>query len=194
MHLLWRDHRSGDFRKSILPAAEVNWNYFALGLIILVVHIPIKRKGKNKMNWNRTLTYLFVVVCFGILLAGCHPKIDTMAQAEKGFVKMVDKTAAKLQLNQDQKILLEKLKLDIRKNFQEGGIEKKEAMLKIKGEGTKENPDIGTMTSLLQASFRGEAERINRAFDLMLDFQKNLNDDQKQKLNKMISDWVAKWD
>jgi len=25
----------------------------------------------------------------------------------------------------------------------------------------------------------------------MLDFQKNLNDEQKKKLNKMISDWVA---
>ena len=67
-------------------------------------------------------------------------------------------------------------------------------MLKIKEEGTKENPDIRKMTSLLQGSFRGETERINRAFDLMLDFQKNLNEDQKKKLNKMISEWVAKWD
>jgi len=37
-------------------------------------------------------------------------------------------------------------------------------------------------------------QRINRGFDLMLDFQKHLNDDQKKKLSKMISDWVAKWD
>ncbi len=48
MHLLWRNHRPGDFRESILPTAEVNWNYFALSLIILVVHIPIKRKGKRR--------------------------------------------------------------------------------------------------------------------------------------------------
>ena len=146
------------------------------------------------MNWNRTCRCLFVVILFGILLAGCHPKIDTMAEAEKVFVKMADKTAAKLELNQDQKILLEKLKLDLRKNFQEGRIEKKEAMLKIKEEGGKETANIQKMNSLLQGSFREETRRINQGFDLMLDFQKNLNDDQKKKLNKMISDWVAKWD
>jgi len=146
------------------------------------------------MNWNRALICLMVVVLFGISLAGCHPKIDTMAEAEKVFVKMVGKTAGKLELNQEQRILLEKLKLDLRKNFQEGGIEKKEAMLKIKEEGGKENPNIQRMTSLLQGSFREGTQRINRGFDLMLDFQKNLNDDQKKKLNKMISDWVAKWD
>ena len=146
------------------------------------------------MHWNRTLTCLLVVVLFGISLAGCHPKIDMMAEAEKVFIKKIDKTAAKLELNQDQKTLLEKLKLDIRKNFQEGGIEKKEAMLKIREEGGKENPNIQKMTSVLQGSFREGTQRINRAFDLMLDFQKNLNDDQKKKLNKMISDWVAKWD
>jgi len=146
------------------------------------------------MNWNRTFRCLFVVILFGILVAGCHPKIDTMAEAEKVFIKMADKTAAKLELNQDQKILLEKLKLDLRKNFQEGRIEKKEAMLKIKEEGGKEAANIQRMTSLLQGSFREGTQRINRGFDLMLDFQKNLNDDQKKKLNKMISDWVAKWD
>ena len=146
------------------------------------------------MNSNRTLICLLVIVLFGISLAACHPKIDILAEAEKGFIKNVDKTAAKLELNQDQKILLENLKLDIRKNFQEGGIEKKEAMLKIREEGGKENPNIQKMTSLLQGSFREETQRINRGFDLMLDFQKNLNDDQKKKLDKMISDWVAKWD
>jgi hypothetical protein len=146
------------------------------------------------MILNRTFRCFFVVILFGVLLAGCHPKIDTMAEAEKVFVKMADKTAAKLELNQEQKILLEKLKLDLRKNFQEGRIEKKEAMLKIKEEGARESANIQKMTSLLQGSFREGTQRINRGFDLMLDFQKNLNDDQKKKLNKMISDWVAKWD
>ena len=146
------------------------------------------------MNWNRTLTRVLMLVLFGISLAGCHPKIDTMAQAEKIFIKKIDKTATKLELNDDQKVRLEKLKLDIRKNFQEGGIEKKEAMLKIKEEGVKENPNIERMTSLLQGSLREGTQRINRAFTLMLDFQKYLNDDQKKKLGKMISHWVSKWD
>ncbi len=146
------------------------------------------------MNWNRTLTCVLMLVLFGISLVGCHPKIDTMAQAEKIFVKKIDKTADKLELNDDQKVRLEKLKLDIRKNFQEGGIEKKETMLKIKEEGIKENPNIERMTSLLQGSLREGTQRINQAFTLMLDFQKYLNDDQKKKLSKMISDWVAKWD
>ena len=145
------------------------------------------------MKLNRYLTGLFMVILLGVSLVGCHPKMDMMSKAEKVFVKMVDHTAAKLDLKEDQKIQLERLKLDIRKNFQEGGIEKKEALVKIKEEGIKENSDIRKMTSLLQGSFKDETQRINKAFDLMVDFQKNLNEDQKKKLNKMISDWVAKW-
>jgi hypothetical protein len=50
------------------------------------------------------------------------------------------------------------------------------------------------MTALFQESTRAEAQRINRAFDLLLGFQSNLNDMQKKKLTQMISDWVKKWD
>jgi hypothetical protein len=146
------------------------------------------------MKLNRTFIIFLMMILLGVSFVGCHPKMDMMAKAERVFIKMVDHAAAKLDLTADQKIELERLKLDIRKNFQDGQIEKKEALVKIKEEGTKENSDIGKMTSLLQGSFRGETERINRAFDLMLDFQKNLNGDQKKKLNKMISEWVAKWD
>jgi hypothetical protein len=143
---------------------------------------------------NRCFICFFMVIFFGLSFIGCHPKIDMMAKAQKVFIKMVDHTAAKLDLTTEQKIELERLKLDIRKNFQNSLIEKKEVLAKIKEEGTKGKSDIGKMTSLLQGSFRAETERINRAFDLMLDFQKNLNGDQKKKLNRMISEWVAKWD
>jgi hypothetical protein len=117
-----------------------------------------------------------------------------MAQAEKIFIKMVDKTAKKLDLNEDQKIQLERLKTDIRGNFREGQKEKNEALMKIKEEGKREKPEIGEMTVLLQGLLRDETERINRAFDLMLGFQTDLNEGQKEKLTQMISDWVAKWD
>jgi hypothetical protein len=146
------------------------------------------------MKLNRYLIAFLSVILLGVSLVGCHPKIDMMAKAEKVFIKMVGHTAAKLDLTADQKIQLEQLKLNIRKNFQEGQIEKKEALVKIKEEGIKENPDIGKMTSLLQGSFRDETQRVNRAFDLMLDFQRNLNENQKKKLRTMISEWVAKWD
>ncbi len=142
---------------------------------------------------NRKLVYLLAVVLLGTLLAGCNPRMDTMSAAEKIFIKMVAKTAGKLDLNADQKAQLEQLKLNIRKNFQEGQVEKKEAMAKIKQEGLRENPDIQTMTSLLQESLQAETRRINRAFDLMLEFQKNLNESQKKKLAQMITEWVAKW-
>ena len=146
------------------------------------------------MKLDRYLTCFSVVILLGVSLIGCHPKIDTMSETEKVFVKMVNRTAAKLDLKEEQKIQLEKLRIDIHKNFQEGQIEKKEAWVKIKEEGMKEAPDIQKMTSLLQGFFRDETQRINRTFDLMLDFQKNLNEDQKKKLSKLVSDWVAKWD
>jgi len=145
------------------------------------------------MKPKRYLIDVLMVLLLGISLAGCHPKMDTMGTAEKIFVKMVDKAAGKLDLNAEQKIQLEKLKLDIRKNFQDGQVEKKRAMANIKEEGIKENPDIQKMTSLLQESMRAETQRINGAFDLMLGFQKHLNDNQKRKLGQMISEWVAKW-
>jgi hypothetical protein len=117
-----------------------------------------------------------------------------MAKAEKIFVKKVDKTAGKLDLNEDQKTKLEGLKAEIRKNFREGAKEKEEALMKIKEEGKKENPDIQKMTSLLQGMLGNEAQRFNKAFDLLLGFQGNLNDEQKRKLAQMVSERVKKWD
>ena len=146
------------------------------------------------MKLNRYLSYSAIVILLGVLFIGCRPRMDTMSKAEKVFIKMVDKTAAKLDLNEDQEIQLERLKMDIRKNFQEGQREKNEALMKIKEEGKRETPEIREMTSLLQGLFRDETERINRAFDLMLDFQASLNEAQKKKLTQMISDWVTKWD
>ena len=146
------------------------------------------------MRLNRFLISLMVMVFWGGLVAGCKPHRDMMTKAECMFIKMVDKTAKKLDLNEDQKAKLESLKLEIHKNFQEGRIEEKERFLKIKEEARKENADIGKMTALFQESTKIEAERINRAFDLLLGFQSNLNDVQKKKLTQMISDWVKKWD
>jgi len=146
------------------------------------------------MKFNRYISYAASVALLGVLFIGCRPRIDTMAETEKIFIKMVDRAAAKLDLNEDQKIQFERLKSDIRENFQEGQKEKKDTLTRIKDEGKKEDPEIRQMTSLLQGLLRDETERINGAFDLMLDFQTSLNEAQKNKLTEMISDWVAKWD
>ncbi len=58
-------------------------------------------------------------------------------------------------------------------------------------EGRRENPDIKKMTNLLQTALQNETQKINRAFDLMLEFRDNLTEAQKNKLNRMISAWVA---
>jgi len=146
------------------------------------------------MNIGRLFVYVMLAVFLVAGVIGCKPRIDTMAKAEKIFIKKVDQTAKKLELNEDQKTKLGALKAEIRKNFQEGGKEKKEALAKIKEEGVKENPDIHKMTSLLQGMLRNEAERLNKGFDLLLGFQSNLNDVQKKKLTEMISKHVKKWD
>ena len=145
------------------------------------------------MKQNRYMIYLISAIFLGGFVVGCKPRIDTMSKAEKIFIKKVDKTARKLDLNEDQKTKLEGLKAEIRKNFQEGAREKKEALTKIKEEGMKENLDLQKMTSLLQGMLRDEAERFNKAFDLLLGFQGNLNDVQKKKLTQMISEKVKKW-
>ncbi len=146
------------------------------------------------MRLNRLFIYLMVMFFIGGLVTGCKPHKDMMSMAECGFIKMVDKTAKKLDLNEDQKAKLEGLKADIHKNFQEGRTEEKQTFLKIKEEAMKENPDIGKMTALFQESTKAEAQRINRAFDLLLGFQSNLNDVQKKKLAEKISHWVRKLD
>jgi len=146
------------------------------------------------MKRNRYLFYVMAMIFLGSLIVGCKPRIDTMAHTEKMFIKMIDKSARKLDLNGDQRAKLDQLKMDIHKNFQEGGKEKKEAFIKIKEEGMKENPDLRKMTTLFQSSLRDEARRINQAFDLMLGFQSNLNEAQKKQLTQKISGWVKKWD
>ena len=146
------------------------------------------------MNLGRFFVYVMLAVFLVAGVIGCKPRIDTMAKAEKIFIKKVDQTAKKLELNEDQKTKLGALKAEIRKNFQEGGKEKKEALAKIKEEGIKENADIQKMTSLLQGMLRDETQRFNKAFDLLLGFQSNLNDVQKRKLTEMISKHVKKWD
>ncbi|RPJ05472.1 MAG: hypothetical protein EHM36_08235 [Deltaproteobacteria bacterium] len=145
------------------------------------------------MKTEQNFILIVGVIVLGIVLAGCHPRVDTMAKAEKIFIKMVDKAAGKLDLNGDQMAKLEQLKVDIRKNFAEGQREKKEALTRIKEEGLRENPDIPKMTAILQESLRAETGRVNKAFDLMLDYQKNLNENQKKRLGQMISEWVGKW-
>ncbi|OGP73899.1 MAG: hypothetical protein A2V86_03505 [Deltaproteobacteria bacterium RBG_16_49_23] len=146
------------------------------------------------MKVNRHVALFVGLALVGAGLLGCKPRMDTMAKAEKIFIKMVDKTAVKLNLNEEQKAKLEGLKQEIRKNFQAGQNEKKEALAKIKEEGMKENPDIGKMTALLQRTLQDETRHINQAFDLMVGFRNNLNEEQKKKLNQMTSDWVKKWD
>jgi len=146
------------------------------------------------MKINAHLLCAAIVALSAVLLIGCRPKADTTSQAEKVFIKMVDKTAKKLDLDEGQRVQLERLKKDIRENFREAKKAKNEALVKIKEEGKKESPEIREMTSLLQGMFRDETERINQAFDLMLGFRDNLDEAQKKKLAQMISDWVAKWD
>jgi uncharacterized membrane-anchored protein YjiN (DUF445 family) len=146
------------------------------------------------MKQSRYLIYLTLALFLGASVVGCKPKIDTMAHTEKMFIRMADKTAGKLDLNEDQKAKLDQLKMDIHKNFQEGGKEKREDLMKIKEEALKENPDIGKMTSLFQKMIQDEAQRINKGFDLMVKFQGNLNETQKKKLAQMISERVKRWD
>ncbi len=145
------------------------------------------------MKLNHRFAYIAGILFLGILLAGCHPRVDTMGMAEKIFIKKVDKAAGKLDLNADQMAKLEQLKADIRKNFEEGRRENKEAMTKIREEGSKENPDIPKMTGILKGSLRAETDRINKAFDLMLTYQKNLNEAQQKKLGQMISKRIERW-
>jgi hypothetical protein len=138
---------------------------------------------------KRLINGVFVVLlCLG-LFAGCQGNI--MSQSEKLFIKTIDKSAGKLDLNADQKALLERLKAEIRKNFVDGQKEKEEAAAKIREERMKENPDTQKISSQLEGLLRNEMERINRAFRLTLDFQSNLNDDQKKRFSQMISKWVT---
>lgn len=138
---------------------------------------------------KRLINCAFTAVLFVGLFVGCQGNV--MSQAERLSIKMVNKAAGKLDLNENQKVQLERLKMEIGQNFLEGQKEKEEAAAKIKEERMKENPDTQKMSSQLQGLLRNEMERINRAFDLTLKFQSNLNDDQKKKFTQMISKWVT---
>ncbi len=146
------------------------------------------------MSPSRFIIYAAMAVILAGAVVGCHHRTDPMSAAEKVFVKKIDKTAKKLDLNEDQKVKLEGLKAEVRKNFQEAQKENREAWMKIREEAAKENPDIKKMTPLFQGILRNDAERFNKAFDLMTGFENNLNDVQKKKLAEMIAKHVKKSD
>jgi len=147
------------------------------------------------MKINRFFIFVMAAIFFGgSVVACCGHRTDPMAAAENAFIKKIDKTAGKLDLSEDQKAKLEELKAEVRKNFEEGQKENREAWMKIKEEAAKENPDIEKMTPLFQQILRDDAQRFNKAFDLLLGFHSNLNDAQKKKLAQMISEKVKKWD
>jgi len=145
------------------------------------------------MKRGRFFVYFMLAVFLVGGVIGCHHRTDLMSAAEKVFVKKIDKAAGKLDLSEDQKAKLEGLKAEVRKNFEEGRKENREAWMKIKEEAAKENPDIQKMTPLFQGILRDDAQRFNRAFDMLIGFQSNLSDVQKEKLAKMISEKVKKW-
>ncbi len=146
------------------------------------------------MSPSRFIIYAAMAAFLIVGVAGCHHARDPMSAAEKVFVKKIDKTAKKLDLSEDQKVKLEGLKAEVRKNFQEAQKENREAWMKIREEAAKENPDIKKMTPLFQGILRNDAERFNKAFDLMTGFENNLNDVQKKKLAEMIAKHLKKSD
>ncbi len=138
---------------------------------------------------KRFIGYTCAALLLAGFLVGCQGNL--MSQSEKLFIRTVNKTVGKLDLNEEQKVQLERLKMDIRKNFVEGQEEKNEAAAKIREEGRKDNPDTQKMSSQLKELLRNEMERMNRAFDLILSFQSNLNDSQKKKLTQMMTQWIT---
>lgn len=146
------------------------------------------------MSPSRFIIYAAMAIFLVGGVIGCHHGKDPMAAAEKVFVKKIDKTAKKLDLSEDQKAKLEELKAEVRKNFEEGQKENREAWMKIREEAAKQNPEIKKMTPLFQGILKNDAERFNKAFDLMIGFENNLNDVQKKKLADMIAKHVKKVD
>ena len=143
---------------------------------------------------NRCIVLFVFVLILGLTLASCCPRMDAQQKTERIFIKRLDKTAAKLNLSPAQKTEFTKLKTGIRETFQEGRQTKQESLKKIKEEAAQEQPDIKKMTRLLQGVFDDETQRINRTFDLMVEFMPKLDEVQKRELTQMISSWVSKWD
>src|SRR4030043_1736667 len=115
---------------------------------------------------KRLIGYTCAAFLFAGFLVGCQGNL--MSQSEKLFIKMVNKTAGKLDLDENQKVQLKRLKMDIRKNFVEGQEEKDEAAAKIRDEGRKENPDTQKRSSQLKELLPKEMRSEERAFDLTL--------------------------
>ena len=153
----------------------------------------LQKERRKEMKINRYFIYLMAAIFLGGFVGGCKHRTDPMSAAQKVFIKKIDKAAGKLDLNEDQKVKLEGLKVEVRKNFEEGRIESREAWMKIKEEAAKENPDLQKMTSLFQGILRNDAQRFNKGFDLLMGFQSNMNYEQRKNMTQMISERVKIW-
>ena len=141
---------------------------------------------------GRCIIILTVVLSLGMILISCAPRVEG-SKMEKVFIKMLDRTAAKLNLNPEQKAEFAKLKAEVSLNFRDGAVKRQEIVGKIKEEAAQKQPDIQEMTNLLQQVLNDEVDTINEAFGLMIDFMPKLNESQKGHLTQMISSWVSKW-
>ncbi|RLB06926.1 MAG: hypothetical protein DRG50_04285 [Deltaproteobacteria bacterium] len=141
-------------------------------------------------------TYMKSFVVFlllGMVFASCCPKMDASTRVEATFIKMLERTAAKLKFSPEQYAEFVKLKAQIHKNFHQCWVKRREALRRIKEEGVREKPDVEKMTHLFQEVFNEEVYRINETFDLMVEFTAVLNEQQKRELARMISLWVSRW-
>ena len=122
------------------------------------------------MKQKRYFIYLMPVLFLAAVVVGCKPRIDTMAHTEKLFIKMVDKSAGKLDLNEDQKMKLEGLKNEIQK-------------LEIEKQVTKKNPkkekaiprqlaDLKEKAKTLESKWKTERELITK----IKNFKKEIED------------------
>jgi hypothetical protein len=141
---------------------------------------------------GRFIIILTVILSLGVILISCAPRGEG-SKMETIFIKMLDKTAAKLNLNPEQKAEFAKLKAEVSLNFRDGWVKRQEIVGKIKEEASQKQPDIQKMTNLLQKMLNDDVDDINEAFGLMIDFMPKLNESQKRHLTQMISSWVSKW-
>jgi hypothetical protein len=146
---------------------------------------------KTRRYGSAVVAVLFIL---GVIFASCAPRMDDQRKVEAIFIKHLNKTAAKLELNPEQKTEFERLKAQIRQNFDDGRAKRQETLEAIKREGAQQQPDVTRMTRLFQGVLSDQAQRINNTFDLMLEFNNKLTGPQKEELGRMISAWVARWD
>ncbi|HEY1080045.1 MAG TPA: Spy/CpxP family protein refolding chaperone [Bdellovibrio sp.] len=140
-----------------------------------------------KRKWPRALGILFAIGAVGTL-AGCHKN------PEERIAAISEKIADKLDFNEQQKVLLNDITAEIKKDFAEEKSRRQSMKDDFKNMILADDLDKAKVKELLNARHQRMEEKTDKYLDKVAALHKTLTPEQKKELIDKVEKFQKKWD